>query len=819
MFVLTTLVYPVALAALCLGAGLLVDGCSGRWLPEPLLLPVGAATLIGISQLSTYASALAPATPYIMAALALAGFALAERTLPGVGAPGGEAPSRGVRGLARRALRRPWLPIASLLVYLIALAPVLLAGRASFSSFMALADSAVHMMGADFLMRHGQDYSHLDLRNSYGQFLNAYYNTSYPSGADTLFGGSAFLLHLPLIWAFQPFNAFVLATATGPAWLLARRLRLDGALAALAALTALLGALVYAYALLASVKELTALAMILTLGALAVGHERWLRRGPAAAIPLAVVLAAGVSALGVAFGAWALAAVAVLAVIVACDVLAGRQTPRQVFGLAAVAAIVLVIGALPTWTHVSGSLTVAQNIASTSNSGNLHTPLRATQVFGVWLGGSYKLSPAGAALSATQALIAVMLIAAVLGAAHVLRARAYALAGWLACMLLVWLGVSEAVTTWAGAKTLMLTSPVLALLAWGGVAALRAHSTRALAGATGLLLALVIAGGALASDVLQYRSSNLAPTARYEELASLNSRFAGGGPTLFADFDEYALYELRDLDIGGPDFVYPPAALAAAAGGYGDPVDLDRARPDALLAYPLIITRRDPASSRPPAAYSLIWQGAYYQVWRRAPAVTPPVFHRALTGSTAAQCSQIAHEAEIAKTYFAPAETRLMAAEAPELVRISLAGATHPRRWGHQRAGLVMSSAGRLSAGFQLPAGGAWLLWIQGQIMPTVGLSLDGRPLASIGGQLSGNSLVPDTVPPIPVRLAAGSHNITVTRRGATLAPGDGGSAVLDAIFLTPASSDPAGRLRITPSSRWSSLCGRRYYWIEISRG
>jgi hypothetical protein len=348
---------------------------------------------------------------------------------------------------------------------------------------------------------------------------------------------------------------------------------------------------------------------------------------------------------------------------------------------------------------------------------------------------------------------------------------------------------------------------------------LRAHSSRALAGAAGLLLALVIAGGALASDVLQYRSSNLAPTARYEELASLNSRFAGMGPALFADFDEYALYELRGLDIGGPDFVYPPAALAAAAGGYGDPVDLDRVRPEALVSYPLIITRRDPASSPPPAAYRLIWQGAYYQVWSRAAAAVPPVFHRALTGATAAQCRQIEHEAEIAKAYFAPAETRLMAAEAPQLVRISLAGAMHPRRWGHQRAGLVMSSAGVLSAGFRLPAGGAWLLWIQGQIMPTVELGLDGRPIASIGGQLSGNSLVPDTVPPISVRLAAGAHTVTVTRRPATLAPGDGGSAVLDAIFLTPASAAPAGRLRSASSSRWSSLCGRRYYWIELATG
>ncbi len=132
------------------------------------------------------------------------------------------------------------------------------------------------MLGASFLIHHGQDYSHLDLRNSYGQYINSYYNASYPSGADTLFGGSALLSGVPLIWAFQPFNAFMLATAAGPAWVLARQIGLRGALAALAALSITLPALVYGYELIASVKEITALAMILTLGALVTAHSRWL---------------------------------------------------------------------------------------------------------------------------------------------------------------------------------------------------------------------------------------------------------------------------------------------------------------------------------------------------------------------------------------------------------------------------------------------------------------------------------------------------------------------------------------------------------------
>jgi hypothetical protein len=800
MFALTALVYPVLLGALCLGAGLLVDRFSGSFLPAPLLLPVGAAALIAASQLTTYVHALAAATPYVMAAIALAGLAVARGR---------------VATLARRTRERPWPVLASLLAYAIALAPVLLAGRPTFSSYMALADSAVHMMGADFLMRHGQDYAHLDLRNSYGQFINDYYNTGYPTGADTLFGGSAFMLRLPLIWAFQPFNAFLLATATGPAWLLARRMRLDGPLAALAALTAVLPALVYGYELLGSVKEIMALTMILALGCLVVLHRDWLNGGPARAIPFGLVAAAGLSALGAAFGAWALVAVAVLTVIAVRDLFSGRQRPGRLALTAAVGALTLFVCALPSWIHVSSSLRVAQNIASTGNSGNLHTPLRTIQVFGVWLRSSYKLAPTGAALALTHALVVLMLLAALLGAVHLLRTRAYALAGWLACMLLAWLAVSESVTTWAGAKTLMLTSPVVVLLAWGAIAALRAFSPRAPTRAAATLGALAIAGGVLVSDALQYHGSNLAPTARYEELASVNSRFAGRGPALFTDFDEYALYELRDLDVGGPDFVYPPAALAGLAGGYGQPVELDRASPQALLPYPLIVTRRDPTASRPPAAYRLLWQGAFYEVWGRTPGASAARAHVVLSGNPARRCDGIRRLAATAERRSAT----LVAAAAPEIVGISLASSPHPTRWGHQRQGLVMSTPGQLSAAFRLAHAGTWEVWIQGQLMPTVKLAIDGRPLASVGGQLSGNSLVPDTLPPLALRLSTGPHRLTVTLPGSNLAPGDGGSAVLSAIFLTPAGAGGSELISTTSAAGPRVLCARRLRWVELLGG
>ncbi len=798
MFVATALLYPCALAALCAGAGLAVDHLSGRWLPAPLLLSVGAAALIALSQLSTYAYPLAPATPYLMAALALAGLALGRDR---------------ARDLMRGCVTRPWPLAVSLLAYALALAPVLAGGRASFSSYMTLADSAVHMLGADFLIRHGMHYTHLDLRNSYGQFMNDYYDTSYPSGGDTLFGGSAFLLRLPLIWAFQPFNAFMLAVAAGPAWLLARRLGLDGAWAALATLTAIVPALVYAYALFGSIKEITTLPMLLTLGVLVAEHRRWLSRAPVRVVPFVLVLAAGVSALGLAFGAWALAAVAVPAVVLGGDLRARRQRARDALALVAVAAAALLIAAWPTWAELSAALRVAGAIAATGNSGNLHTPLRLDQVLGIWINGSYKLAPAGADLLATHVLVALAIVMVAFGGVQLLRMRAHALAGWFALTLLASLFITQSVTAWADAKTLVLSSPLVVLLAWGGVAGLLTLPRPLLWRPIALLTSLALAGGVLVSDALQYHSSDLAPTARYEQLASLDSRFAGRGPTLFTDFDEYSMYLLRDLDVGGPDFVYPPPALAAAAGGYGDPVNLNRVPPRALLAYPLIVTRRDPSAARPPAAYRLLWQGSYYQVWGRRRGAPAAVAHVSLSGAPALQCARIGSVARLAH---GGAGERLIAAEAPTLVRIPLARASHPRRWGHERRGLVMSTPGRLSASFTLPASGTWDVWVQGQIMPTVTLSLDGVRVAAIAGQLDGNSLVPDTVPPIRLRLAAGQHRLWVTRSGFTLAPGNGGMAVLDAVFLTPASAPAQGTLRVAAPARWQSLCGRSYQWVEL---
>ncbi len=795
-FILAVFVYPVVLAGLCVGAGLLVDRLSGRFLPGLLLPAVGAAALIAVSQLTTYVTSLATSTPYVLVGVAAAGYVL------GIGR---------VVALGRTLPSRVWPVLTLVAAYAVGIAPVLLAGRLTFSGYGALPDSALHMIGADYLIRHGQEYAHLDVRNSYGQYINAYFNTSYPSGSHTFFGGSARLLDVPLIWALQPFCAFILATTAGPAWLVARRVGLDGLWAALAALTVTVPALVYGYELVASLKEVTALPLILTLGALVVIHPRWLRGPPQGAIPFALVAAGGVSALGIAFGAWALAAVAVLVVVIAADAVGGRLSPWRVLGLIAVAAIVGLAAAWPTWQDVSGSLQVAKGIASTSNPGNLSAPLHLEQIVGTWLSGSYRhRPPMGPSRIATHVLVGFSVLAALLGVIQVIRVRAYAVAGWVGLLLALWVGLSIYGTTWADAKLLMLTAPIVVLLAWAGVATLRSSPLRLVAP----VLGLIVAGGIVASDVAQYHGNDLAPTARYLELASLNTRYAGRGPALFTDFDEWSLYQLRDLDVGGPDFIFPPVGLTGVAVGHGDPVDLDAVPAAAFAAYPLIITRRDPSISRPPTAYRLAFEGSYYEVWARRPAAPVAVDHLQLSGARPVACSTVRSVARVARAR----HVELVSARPIGIVSINLTRSRHPtwKRDHPFRVGLLMTRNGHLTAGFRLPRAGVWNVWVEGEVMPVVRVAVDGRHLGSLSAEVSGNAFNPDTMVPLPVALTAGPHRVTLSRGGLSLGPGDGGSALLHAIYLAPAGAQE--RLRITPVARWRSLCGGRYDWIEATR-
>jgi hypothetical protein len=255
--------------------------------------------------------------------------------------------------------------------------------------------------------------------------------------------------------------------------------------------------------------------------------------------------------------------------------------------------------------------------------------------------------------------------------------------------------------------------------------------------------------------------------------------------------------------------MFPPRGIVLPD---GQPVDLDLIPPAALRAYPLIVTRRDPSAERPPAAYRLLWQGAYYQVWGRRPGAPAALAHVAASSTGTVPCPSVAGLARLAQSH----DAQLLSASPPQIVGIDVARASHPA-WAENRLGLLMTPDGRLDAIFTVPRTGVWDLWLQGETMPPVRVSVDGHRLASVSGQLTGVATDPDTMAPLRVRLAAGSHHLTIARGAANpLAPGSGGSAILDSIFLTPVGFGAQATLRVTPAARWRSLCARRLEWIEV---
>jgi hypothetical protein len=130
-----------------------------------------------------------------------------------------------------------------------------------------------------------------------------------------------------------------------------------------------------------------------------------------------------------------------------------------------------------------------------------------------------------------------------------------------------------------------------------------------------------------------------------------------------------------------------------------------------------------------------------------------------------------------------------------------------------------MAHSGALTASFLVPYSGRWRVWLEGQYMPGTLVRVDGRKLVAFSGRVDGDVIVNDTVGPVGLPLPAGLHTVTVELLRSILAPGDGGTAELSSIFLTPAADGSAPVLREMPAAAWRSLCGTPLQWAELLRG
>jgi hypothetical protein len=794
--------FPLLLAVLALGMGLLVERLAGVRLPAMLLPVLGFGGLLVVSQLTTWppSTTLAPATPWILLALALLGFLLAWRG-----------------GLGRRWRARAggwWLaPGAALAAYLTVSAPVIAAGRLTFPGFLLDTTGSVQLMGAERLLHHGREFT--TGYPGYGATLVAYFGHGYPSAAHTGLGSVGWLSGQDLLWLYAPYQAVELAFAALVLAFLAERAGLSRPAAAFTGWLAAVPALVYAYALMGSIKELTALPMLLLMGALVLLAPRLARGGVRAALPFAVAGAAALGAIGIAASPWvALFALAGLAF--AAPVVALRRNPRKALALSAVAVGgMTAVLALPTLGPLSSTLGLANSIQNSdavaaADPGNLLRPLRIAQAFGVWLGESHRVDPRY--LNQTYLLIGVVAVCAILGVLCLARRRAWALLAFVVISFVVWEILRRRGTEWTDAKVLMLLSPVVMLLALVG-----AFSLRGGRGVEGALVAGVIAFGVLGSDALAYHATGLAPTQRYTELDAIGQHFAGQGPTLLTDFDEYGLYLLREVRVDSTGYAYRGAMTLSdgATPQYGHSYDVDQISQSTLQQFPLLVMRRSPAWSRPPSNYAEAWSGPSWEVWRRVgPA---PKVHLALGEVSqpvaVARCARVRALARVARRDGG----RLVYAERPPNIVLNMAEAVHSPNAillsdleGQPQ--LMLVGPARVEIGFRVRAAGRYRVWLGGEVDRPLHVILDGR-LVGAPSEVFGDDA--NKYLAATVSLSPGKHKLTLIRGGGSLRPGDKASTVIDGAILEPLGAEREAVVSAAPSA-WHSLCGRWLDWIEV---
>ena len=737
--ILAWVLFPLVLAAIGAGWGVIVERAAGTKVDNALLLPLGLAAALVLAGTVTAFSATAPAAVPVVTAGAAAGLVLAW--------PG--------RRLGR------WPLLAAVGVLLVYGAPVLLSGQATFTGFIKLDDTATWFNVIDHVMSHARSVSG-EPPSTYTLVYTGDVGASYPLGAFMLPGVARALLGVDVAWVFQPYLACCAAAVALCLYALVEPIVASARIRALLAFIGAQSALLYGYSLWGGIKELTA-SFLLALGvALAAAV---LTRRPARwreLLPLAVAAGALIQTLGPGAGGW----VAPALVFVAVAWLWQGERPRRPRGtfisfawLAGLTAVFVV----PVWVVVGAFLSsgLAAGLFSSGQTqatqlGNLFHPLSVFQLAGIWPVGDFRLT---APTLASALFIGLVLLAAAVGLWVSVRRRRFGLLLYVAVALVGCGAVYfSGGTPWVTAKALAISSPaLLAAALTGGGTLWSLWSRRRAVGIAGIAVAAALAGGVLWSNFLGYQDATLAPRARLAELQHIGDLLAGKSPTFINDYEVYA--DRHFLRAGAPvepaEYRTPYLSLrdgailtkAAAA-------DLDSFPLSTLETYRSIVTPRSPVESRPPAIYRLVWQGSYYQLWQRAAqpsrrileqvplgeSNTLPYCGNAQNGPTEPLCSidpvatpPCGRILGLARQALAE-HARLIAYQRPEPVVARGDQTLWPATWIHDVAehALTPTTPGTAVSHIAVASAQSYELWLGGSFSRGFEVSVDGRHVGTV---------------------------------------------------------------------------------------
>jgi hypothetical protein len=803
VFLLAWVVFPALTLVLCVGAGLAVRRLVGAAaVPTLLVVPVGLATLVVLAGLLCYFAPLAPLAGPACAVLGVLGLVLGRRALRQVIRRRGTGSELWAAGAAAGA----WAVVA---------APVVLSGKPGFTGYAHIVDISYQFDLAAHFAHSGRSIPATTL-SAYQAVLAKYLGSGYPGGGQWTLGALSNLTPVDLAWLYQPFLAFVSAMSALSLYSLLGRLVQPRPLRALGAFVAAQPNILFAYALGGGIKELSTSCFLLLSAALFAQLPPRLAPGRTVlAIPIA--LSATVASLSLTTLPW----VGVLSVGVCAMVLVFQRGRVMALFACAQMAVIAVVLSLPTLVASLKLLPVVnEGFASPLELGNLSAPIPAIASAGVWISGDYRF-PQYAHRGPSDILAVVVLILAAFGLIYAVRRKAWSVA-WLGIAGLVALYyVAHRYGPWIEFKAASVTSPIALLLAFAGAGALVRISRRVIVGA---LPALVVAAAVLVGNALLYHDTTLAPYSRLHNLEQIGKRFAGQGPTLTPDFEEYAEYYLRDDDqtsmVTGPTLELAPGVDRATEPGGIFAYDLNEFAPSWLESFRTIVMRRNPLASRPPSNYRLVYLSSYYEVWRRArPSAT--VYAHVRVGDTAgnrnaAVCAGVASKARqagpAARIAYMPAPTGYFL----------FGGSNMILRGALQSSGgaILATGAGRATRRQVIPAG-RYDFFLGGSVGRPVNVSIDGHHVGTVAYQESypGEATLIGSL-----RLSGGVHDIEITRGGASLHPGsgdgvDGFNRTIGPLMIVPAR--PA-----VPVVRYSSvrqlprLCqsSQPLRWIEVVR-
>ena len=775
------LVFPAVLGALSLGCGLLLERVSGLRLPGTLVLPCGFAVFSLVAQLATMSDVTARlAVPAVLAAaLAGLGFSFRER---------------------RRRLDG-WAVAAALVALAAYAAPIVLSGHATFAGYIKLDDDSSLLAVTDRAMEHGRSLAGLE-PSTYLRVLQTLLVHGYPLATFMPLGVARTLVRDDALWLYQPCLAFMAAMLALSLYELCARLIDARWLRAVAAFIAAQSALLYGYALWGGIKELGtawAVPLLVVLVPPAVRAERLRHLLPLAAV---TALLLGVLNLG------ALPWVAPALVFAVAAILRDRGLNGALRAGAAFAGFLVVL-ALPT--IVAARDFLKSNIVSFDPLANLIKPLNPLQVAGIWLTGDFRVDPSRTA--PTYALIAVTLAAAAAGVIWALRRGAWELPLFVVGALASSLLLDVVSSPWIAGKAFATASPALPLAALA-LCGLLWRIDRVVEGA---VIGIVVAGGVLWSNVLQYRDAWLAPRNQLAELAPIGNRFAGDGPALMTEYQPYGVrHFLRKLDPEGASELrvrqVPLRNGELFSPGYS--ANLDDFQLDAILVYRTLVLRRSPVESRPPSAYRLAWSGRWYEVWQRPRSYRRIVEHLPL--GTDLQPAAVPSCADVRRLARLAGSSGLLAAvPRPPDASVDLTQTSHPPAWGTGQGTLVPAGPGTVEASVELPASGRWGVWLGGAYRDRLEAEVDGRRIAVLRNHLEHFGQYTQLG---ELELTQGTHRVTLRYGGPDLHPGSGGPQFeLGPLVLSRTTADlPVTYVRPAEAQ---TLCGKNLDWIEALGG